>query len=116
VPEGLASRFRVLEFQRKNDGSSRLEHGRESLGKSVEAVVNNAENIPESFNISVPVFDLELSTVEPITVSVDIDMAAGTIAIDVVPGQLEMAKRNAIATIANAINNQTESSVFHGSL
>lgn len=116
VPEGLVSIFRVLEFKRSNDGSSRTEHGRESLGRSVEAAVNNAENIPETFNLTVPVLDIAFSTAEPIRCSVDIDVAAGTIAIDPVPGQLEQAMRNAIENIGKYIAKQASVGVFSGSV
>lgn len=45
-----------VDFSRKSDGSSSAAHGRETLGRAVEARVQNAEAIPESFLVSVPAF------------------------------------------------------------
>jgi len=43
VEERFLATIRRLDFSRKNDGRSSIQHGKESLGKSVEAVVQSAE-------------------------------------------------------------------------
>lgn len=54
--EPIIQSLRRLDFQRTSSGRSAVEHGRESLGKSVEAVVQQAGDIPESFSIIVPIW------------------------------------------------------------
>lgn len=54
--ENVLSAMKRLDFKRTNDGKSHIEHGRESLGRSVEAAVNSAEAIPEFFLATVPVY------------------------------------------------------------
>lgn len=48
--------LRSVDFSRKNDGRKTVEHGRESLGASVEAKVQGTEDIPEDLGISVAPF------------------------------------------------------------
>lgn len=44
----LLAIVRRLDFKRRNDGHSHIEHGRESLGRSVESVVQSSEgDLPE---------------------------------------------------------------------
>lgn len=46
---------RRLDFARRNDGLAHIQHGRESLGKSVEAAVQSAEGeIPEVIVVTLP--------------------------------------------------------------
>lgn len=54
--EHVLSAVKRLEFKRTSDGRSNVEHGKESLGRSVEAAVNSAELIPESFTATIPVY------------------------------------------------------------
>lgn len=54
--EFVLSAVKRLDFKRSNDGRSHIEHGKESLGRSVEAQVNSAEAIPEFFNVTIPVY------------------------------------------------------------
>lgn len=45
-----------VDFTRTGAGKSHVEHGKESLGRSVEASVQQAENIPKDFGVGVPVW------------------------------------------------------------
>lgn len=54
--EHVLSSVKRLDFKRSNDGRSNLEHGKESLGRSVEMAVNSAEAIPEFFLSTVSVY------------------------------------------------------------
>lgn len=45
-----------VDFQRTSGGSSSVDHGKESLGRSVEASVQQADTIPDRFTIDVPVW------------------------------------------------------------
>lgn len=48
--------LRRIDFHRKSDGSSVIEHGKESLGRAVEAEVQQADQVPESFFINLPIW------------------------------------------------------------
>lgn len=54
--ENLLTAVRKIDFTRNSSGSSSVEHGKESLGKKVEAVVQQREEIPEQVKIRVPVY------------------------------------------------------------
>lgn len=53
--ETVAALLRQLDFQRLQVGKSDIKHGRESLGRSVESIVQQADTIPEWFDVRVPV-------------------------------------------------------------
>ncbi len=45
-----------LDFVRNGTGRSHVDHGKESLGRSVEQEVQQAENVPKDFIVGVPVW------------------------------------------------------------
>jgi len=45
-----------IDFVRTGAGKSHVDHGKESLGRSVEAAVQQAESIPKDFDVAVPVW------------------------------------------------------------
>lgn len=49
----LLPAVRRIDFTRTSSGHASKEHGRESLGKAVEAVVQQADQIPEEFTVDV---------------------------------------------------------------
>lgn len=115
VPEGFVARLRQLAFNRRNDGSATVTHGKESLGHAVEASVSNSESIPEDILFRVPMFDLDLDTRQSIKVTVEIDPLAGQIALDPVPGELEFARTRQLESIAESIRNGCDVTVLMGS-
>ncbi len=64
-----------VDFDRRGSSSSRSEHGRESLGKSVEAQVQQIEEIPEHFTARVPIWNTPGAThfVVDVDITVHID-------------------------------------------
>lgn len=54
--EAVIAGLRRIDFTRRSDGHSHVDHGRESLGKSVEMQVQQSDKIPERFVLSVPVY------------------------------------------------------------
>lgn len=56
APFPVVDAIRRVNFTRTNAGASVVEHGKESLGRSVEAVVQQADKIPERFVVRVPVY------------------------------------------------------------
>lgn len=73
----LIAALRQVDFTRTSSGSSTVQHGRESLGRSVEAAVQQAYKVPDSFRVRVPVwrthgmeqFEVEVS----VRVHIDLD-------------------------------------------
>lgn len=91
LQEGFAERFSKLDFDQRTSGGDATGHGRDSLGRKVEMVVSNAEDIPEFFSVSLPVFNLEIATVVSVEVAVTLDTQARTIALEVIPGGIDKA-------------------------
>jgi hypothetical protein len=57
VDPGLLPMFRSIDFARRSDGSSTIEHGRESLGVSVEqSVLSKRGKLPEVIDLDLNVF------------------------------------------------------------
>lgn len=91
VPAMVAA-IRRVDFKRTSAGHSVNEAGRESLGKSVETVVQGVDEIPESFLIYLPVycvagFDATVS----LWVSVAVDFEQQQIRLRVHPDELDRA-------------------------
>jgi len=86
--EKLIVALRKVDFTRKSDGRSHLEHGRESLGNSVEAAVQPTSEIPETFMVSVPVYInpgfAELTLVE-VWCGISIDLQASPVKFEIRP-------------------------------
>lgn len=51
--DSLVTELGRVDFARKADGAHSIAHGRESLGKAVEASVQQIDRIPESFSVEV---------------------------------------------------------------
>lgn len=45
-----------IDFSRTSAGKTDVAHGKESLGRSVEAAVQQADGVPETFTVAVPVW------------------------------------------------------------
>lgn len=54
--DALIAALRKVDFARTNKTSADVTHGRETLGRSVEAAVQSVDTIPETFAVDVPVF------------------------------------------------------------
>jgi len=56
VSPDLVTQFRKLDFKRRNDGSSVVNHGKESLGRAVEAEVMGVSELPERIFAAIQVY------------------------------------------------------------
>lgn len=54
--EALVKALEKVDFSRTGSDAQRNEHGKESVGRSIEAQVKGIENFPETFTVSTPVF------------------------------------------------------------
>jgi hypothetical protein len=57
APREILAAVRAVDFSRKSAGASSIEHGRESLGRSVELKVQGAAEIPESFAVAFMLYE-----------------------------------------------------------
>lgn len=71
APAHFVAAVRKLDFKRQSGLSAEAKHGRESLGRRVEAEVQGADEIPESFVLDTPVF-VEAGCNKPVRVTVDV--------------------------------------------
>lgn len=86
--ERLLALIRIVEFKRRSDGAASLQHGKESLGRSVEAAVSAAEDIPELVRVSIAVYQEIGSFPVDVPCTVDVDSTSETFAITPQPGSL----------------------------
>ncbi len=57
--DALVAALRRVDFKRTEAGGATTEHGRESLGRSVEAIVQQAADIPEMFVANAPIYQVD---------------------------------------------------------
>lgn len=55
-PPGLLGAVRKIKFRSGTSGESSIQHGNESLGRTIEAEVTGADQIAEAFQVSAPVW------------------------------------------------------------
>lgn len=110
---GLLPAVRSLDFTRRNDGGRTIEHGRESLGKSIENKVQSKNGeVQERYQFRVPIFATPFDdTVFDFACTVDLDAANETIRINITGDQiivaLQRATKNASHTIAELLPSAT---------
>lgn len=107
-----------VDFTRTSAGKSHVDHGRESLGKSVEAAVQQAENVPKEFVLAIPIwtnpgFDRYTAN---ITFGLDFDLEAEAVVLRVLSDECtrvqNLAVRAAIADLQEALPDGTP--IFQG--
>jgi len=121
----LLPAVRRLQFSKSSETDGRVEQDTESLGKSVTARITGASDIPGQVGISFLAYpNLEsegIDTTVEIPCQVRVDFAEEKLALVPLPGQIEAAMLDSMATIAAAIRSQLEerqvtgASVFLGS-
>ncbi len=56
-PDSLISSVRQVKFTKSDNGESKIQTGRESIGRQVEAEMTGADKIPDEVTISVPYYE-----------------------------------------------------------
>jgi hypothetical protein len=116
--DGVVAALRKIDFTRRSDGSSNVQHGRESLGRSVEAAVQQAENVPETFDVTVPVIlnhGLRDATTVSVQCGVHIDVHDETIMVRPLADELMSAQLRAQAAIGTLLRDRlTDVPIFYG--
>jgi len=110
--------LRQIDFTRTSAGKSHVEHGKESLGRSVEAAVQQADKVPEDFVVRVPVYTnpgAGAFLVE-VRVMLYLDLEGQQVVLQTMPDELEKAHQVAQARLHEALvaNCPKGTPVFYG--
>lgn len=101
--------IRRVDFRRRNDGSSVVERGKESLGRAVEMEVQSAEDIPEHFDLTMPVYanpGIRNESETTVRLHVDIDIENETFWVGPVADALEIAMQAVHMRLAAILRDQ----------
>lgn len=103
--------IRKLDFIRNSTGKNVAEHGRESLGRSVEMAVQQADLIPEQFDVSVtPVTNRGLESLQVVVrIGVVLDLEAQRVVFRALPDEIPRARN----TWVNGIGGLLKSTLAH---
>lgn len=99
-----------VDFTRTSAGHTNVAHGRESLGKSVEAVVQQAQDVPQKFNLSVPMWTTSGFTRYGVTVEfgVFLDLEGQTVELRVLSDEVERVRNLALAAVVKDLQDALE--------
>lgn len=102
----LLKQMRSIDFTRKGDGSSNVQHGSESLGRSVEATVQSRHGeLPEAVAFSLPWFCLDefAEITQSLTFAFDIDVTNQRVRLVPRGDELELAHQRAVKLATSII-------------
>lgn len=106
--------IRRIEVKSSGNMTADRQHGRDSLGKSVDAVVQGTADIPEKVVLALPVYandGMEFATEIPFSVDPQPDTA--TFRFNPLPDAVNIAKKNTMRWLGRQLE-QTELPAFYG--
>ncbi|MGD0040327.1 MAG: hypothetical protein ABSE84_07930 [Isosphaeraceae bacterium] len=119
APKDLVSVFRSVDFQRTDGAQANLQHGKNTLGKQVNAQLVGADRVPEEITLTIPVFtNCGLNTPYPLKLNVDVDVVRCQFRLVVVPGGLDDLMDRAQEAIAKSLTTLLKDSgipIYRGS-
>lgn len=112
----LLSSIRAVSFTRRSDGTSKVQHGKESLGRSVEAVVQSTDQIPEQLVFNEPLFTWNgFDSATSIKMNIEIDVEEQRFRCYPAANEVEFARNVVFRRIAETIHTeQPEVPVYIG--
>lgn len=87
---GFIGLLREIRIAQQSTGSAAVQHGRESMGRTIDNSVTGADAIPEDFSVQVPLW-LHLDCRVELEMAFDIDVEQAKFALRPKPGELEKA-------------------------
>lgn len=100
----LVANFRRLAISQKQGSHSTIDHCAEALGRSIEAQVAGADEIPEEIIACIPVYaNLDVSAGYAVQCAVKMDLHGGQIYLRPLPGHVEAAQARATEQIRERI-------------
>lgn len=113
--ELLLQSVRSIDFARAATGTSRTEHGHETLGRTVEARVQQADKVPESIRVTVPFWAPGGPTCDvTIVVGVHLNAEGQVIELQLLPDQIAAAEAAAARALVADIDAHVDCPVFAG--
>jgi hypothetical protein len=119
LPDGskLLQLIREVKFRAGQDGEGKIEQGKESFGKAINAQVLGVEAFPEEVTLDVRVFDVpDLVMRAKIVCALDILVHEQMFRLVPLPMQLSNAIARAIDEIAGRLRAELECPVYRGSV
>lgn len=117
--EPVIAALKRVDFTRRSDGARIVEHGRESLGRTVEASVQQADAIPEAFRVQTPVFVNPglRGAIADVRCGVYLDVDAEKVELRVLADELRAAVDGVLEQVAKALREALGPNVLvlHGS-
>lgn len=94
-----------IDFQRTNAGKSNVAHGRETLGRSVEAVIQQADKVPQLFTIETPLWSTQgfNGYGTSIAIGVHLDPEQGTVELRVLSDEIMRATNECVNAVVTAL-------------
>lgn len=114
----LLTAVRQIKFKTHESGASSITHGNESMGRTIEAEVTGAGNIPDSVLVSCAVYSNHGESEERFTVACDleIDVKEQKFRFRPIPDEIERVTFQALEGIRGRIAEQLDGvSLFYGS-
>ncbi len=107
-----------IDFARKSDGRVSVEHGKESMGRSIESAVQQVADIPEEFSVATSIYvnpGLRELTSVLVRCGIYLDMNNEQIEIRVLADELNAAENSAQAAVGKKLRGDLPGvPVFHG--
>lgn len=99
-----------IEFTRTGTGRTSVDHGKESLGRSVEAQVQNAKDVPEAFDLAVPVWSTSGFDRFGVLVKFGLylDLEAQTVELRVLADEIERVRNQALVAVVRELGARLE--------
>lgn len=117
--ENVVRALSKIDFSRKSDGRTDIAHGKESLGRSVEAAVQQADDIPETFDVSLSVYTNPGMTVfseTRVRCGIYLDVKEEVIEFKILADQMDAAENAAQTSLGIELEGDLPNAkVFHGS-
>lgn len=119
LPDGaqFLSLMRNVRFKSGADGQTNLQHGKESMGKSIDAEVLGTDALPETVTLHVRVFDVpDLKTVKPVVCALDIYPHECVFKLIPLPMELANARSAVLDELATTLGGELECPIYRGSV
>jgi hypothetical protein len=110
---GLLGKLRNLKMMTATAQEGNIQHGRESMGKSLEAEVIGAADLPETVIIPVARW-ADLDHVAEVECLLELDPVQGTLALTPLADQLERAENLAQAWLHGRLTDELSCPVYYG--
>lgn len=89
-----------LDFTRTSTGKTDVKHGRETLGRSVEAIVQQADDVPEAFTAQVPIWTTPgCPWTRPVEFSIYLDVEKAAVELSVLSDSCTTARNGALGQL-----------------